>query len=463
MKKVMFFLLILLTGVMLEAQQKYALVIGNSAYIGISTLTNPENDAVDMEAALQSLGFTVDKILNGNLDQMERAIMNFRWKLSASPNSYGFFFYAGHGIQYNGENYLIPVDASNILSENHLRQRAVSVQTILDNLNAARNILNMIVLDACRDNPFGWNRSGSRGLSVISRIPTGSIIMYATAVNDVAADGTGRNGLFTGQLLNSLKTEGLSVLEVLNKTGEGVIRASGGRQHPELRLNFFGAANTYLGTRPSTGSGPLFSQAPVNFAKDHFDKGELFRERKDWDIAILEYTEAIKFDPNYVAAYHSRGSAYLAKSDYDQAIVDYSTVIRLNPNHIDAYLGRAKAYSGKAYNQFNSSGYQVFSRNDLDNFDRAIADCSVVIGLDPSNFTAYNYRGSYCFDKSEYDRAIADFTEAIRLNPNDGSNTASLYYKRALAHSRKGEWAKANADQAKYRELMGANYEWRFF
>ena len=250
MKKAAVFLLVLFMGVALFAQQKHALVIGNSTYTGISRLGNPVNDANDMEAALKGLGFTVEKVLNGNLDQMETAVMNLVERLKVSQNSYGFFYYAGHGVQAGGSNYLIPVTASNILSENHLRERAVSVQTLLDNLNDAGNELNMVVLDACRDNPFGWARGGSRGLSLVSA-PAGSIVMYATSANSTAADGTGRNGLFTGQLLTNLKTPGLSVYEVFDKTGEDVLKASGGIQNPEISLRYFAADSTYLGERPA--------------------------------------------------------------------------------------------------------------------------------------------------------------------------------------------------------------------
>ena len=254
MKKALFLLSILSVGSVLWAQQKHALVIGNANYTGISSLNNPLNDANDMEAALKGLGFTVDKVLNGNLDQMENAVLNFKQRLSSSRNSYGFFFYAGHGVQANGDNYLIPVDAAGIQSESHLRQRAVSVQTLLDNVGKADNELNIFVLDACRDNPFSWgNRSGIRGLYVVSA-PSGSIVMYAAAAGQAAADGTGRNGLFTGYLLNNLKTAGLSVREMLDKTGEDVLRVSGGQQHPEIFVRFFGTA--YLGQRPSPGPNP---------------------------------------------------------------------------------------------------------------------------------------------------------------------------------------------------------------
>jgi hypothetical protein len=231
-----------------QAQQKYALVIGNGAYTNIPRLNNPVNDANDMAAALQGLGFQVDTVLNGSLDQMENAVIRLKNRLSTDAASYGFFFYAGHGVQSNGENYLIPADA-NIASDSFLRQRAVQMQAVLEELNQAGNALNIVVLDACRDNPFSWARSGSRCLNVVGSQPADSIIVYATSAGSIAADGTGRNGLFTGQLLNNLKTPGLEVKELFNRTGADVRRVSGGKQVPAIYSQFFGAA--YLaGTTP---------------------------------------------------------------------------------------------------------------------------------------------------------------------------------------------------------------------
>jgi formylglycine-generating enzyme required for sulfatase activity len=231
-----------------SAQQKYALVIGNGAYTGITRLNNPVNDAADISAALRGLGFTVEQLTNAGRVQMEEAVTRLKNRLGAARSSYGFFFYAGHGVQSAGENYLIPVDA-NIPSEAYLRDRSVSMQAILDELNTAGNTLNIVVLDACRDNPFGWRRSGSRGLQVVNNQPADSIIVYATSAGSAAADGTGRNGLFTTHLLNNLKKPGLSVRDVFDQTGADVRRASGGSQIPEIHSQFFDVA--YLGTRPT--------------------------------------------------------------------------------------------------------------------------------------------------------------------------------------------------------------------
>ena len=228
--------------------QKYALVIGNGAYTGgLGRLTNPVNDANDIAAALEYLGFTVDKVLNGSQQRMVQALISLKQKLGESKNSYGFFFYAGHGVQLNGENFLIPVNA-NIPNENYLQNQAVSVQAILDDLNDAGNNLNIIVLDACRDNPFGWSRSGSRGLAIVGRQPADSIVVYATSAGQKASDGEGRNGMFTKELLHNLMTPGLEVTEVFRRTGLDVTEASQGQQIPAIYNQFFRTA--YLGVKP---------------------------------------------------------------------------------------------------------------------------------------------------------------------------------------------------------------------
>jgi uncharacterized caspase-like protein len=180
----------------LPAQEKYALVIGNAAYTKVTALRNPVNDATDIKTALEALGFRVELVTNGNLSQMESAVVRLQQNLSRSPAAYGFFYYAGHGVQVSGENYLIPVDAD-IPSASFLRTKALHMQAVLDEMQGAGNGLNMVVLDACRDNPFPWARGGSRGLAVTGVQPPGSIIVYATSAGSTAADGTGRNGLFT--------------------------------------------------------------------------------------------------------------------------------------------------------------------------------------------------------------------------------------------------------------------------
>jgi hypothetical protein len=259
-------------------QQKYALVIGNAAYTSIGKLKNPVNDANDMAATLRGLGFQVDLVVDGNLGQMEDAALRLRNRLSTGGNTYGFFFYAGHGVQSNGENYLIPVDAD-IRSESLLRQRTMAVSFLMSELNDAGNALNLVVLDACRDNPFSWARTGSRGLQVMGNQPVDSIIVYASSAGSTALDGEGRNGLFTSHLLNNLKIPGLEINEVFRMTMGDVARASNNAQRPAIYSQFAGLA--YLGSS-STAPVVIALEAPRNF---HAGTPGTKSVRLDWDSA----------------------------------------------------------------------------------------------------------------------------------------------------------------------------------
>jgi len=227
--------------------QKYALVIGNGNYTSFGRLQNTLNDANDMKTALEGLGFIVDLIIDGSRAQMVEGISRLKNRLSVSNNSYGFFFYAGHGVQYNGINYLVPANAD-IPNANYLGDTSISVQTMLAELNDAGNGLNVIVLDACRDFPAAWNRSMNRGLTVITNQPADSIIVYATSAGSTASDGTGRNGLFTSKLLKNLKTPGLEVSEIFRLTGADVSEASNKQQIPAVYNQFFGRA--YFSIQP---------------------------------------------------------------------------------------------------------------------------------------------------------------------------------------------------------------------
>jgi len=240
------------------AQDKFALVIGNGNYTSFGSLQNALNDANDMAAALQSLGFNVDKVLDGNRAQMVAAVSRLKSRLSVSNNSYGFLFYAGHGVQFNGVNYLIPATAD-IPNANYLGDTSISVQTVLAELNDAGNELNVIVLDACRDFPAVWSRSLNRGLTVVTNQPADSIIVYATSAGSIASDGIGRNGLFTSQLLKNLTTPGLEISEIFRRTGANVSQVSNRQQIPAVYNQFFGIA--YLG-KPNVQASALVSVQP---------------------------------------------------------------------------------------------------------------------------------------------------------------------------------------------------------
>lgn len=212
-----------------SARKKVALVMGNSTY-KVSPLTNPTNDASDIAKRLEGLGFEVSKILNASQKEMEQAIRRFHRTLFAK-DTVGLFYYAGHAVELRGSNYLIPVDAE-LHSEADVKYETVNVGRLLDGMSDANNGLNIVILDACRNNPFARSfRSAGTGL-VPSNPATGTIILYATEPTNVAEDGDGRNGTFTLHLLNSMSKPGLTVEEVFKKTAISVNRATKGNQTP---------------------------------------------------------------------------------------------------------------------------------------------------------------------------------------------------------------------------------------
>ena len=208
------------------ADKRVALVIGNAAYPG-APLLNPVNDARDMAAALRKLGFEVIERTNVTQKEMNRAIVQFGEKLRS--DSIALFFYAGHGMQVRGKNYLIPIDAQ-IDSEAGVRAETVDVDAVMDQL--AVSPLNIVILDACRSNPFERRFRGVGGGLAQMDAPKGSLIAYATAPGRVAADGRGRNGLYTQELLKHIQTPGLTVEAVFKRVRNGVIAASGEAQTP---------------------------------------------------------------------------------------------------------------------------------------------------------------------------------------------------------------------------------------
>lgn len=209
-------------------EPRIALVIGNSAYPE-APLRNPVNDVRAIAQALRELGFTVLAHENATKRTMETAIVEFGRRLA--EGGVGTFYYAGHGLQVRGRNYLVPVDAD-IDSEAATRIAAVDVELVLEQMTEAKNRVNIVILDACRNNPFERRlRGASRGLAAVDAA-RGTLVAYATAPGSVAADGDGKNGLYTEELLHALQVPGLKVEDVFKRVRINVARRSKGAQTP---------------------------------------------------------------------------------------------------------------------------------------------------------------------------------------------------------------------------------------
>jgi PQQ-dependent catabolism-associated CXXCW motif protein len=220
-----------LPGATEGAERRVALIIGNDAYVKINPLRNAGNDARKMEQALKSAGFETTLRIDAKRRNLYQVIDAFAAQIGGSPDTVGLFYYAGHGIQANGKNYLIPVDAD-IDTEADLEAEAVDVDKVLRAMGEAHNRLNIVVLDACRDNPLPKGRSASRGLARINA-PTGTFIAYAAGPGQVAQDGSaGGNGVFTGELVKAMAVPGLPIEQVFKMTLAGVRNQTGQKQVP---------------------------------------------------------------------------------------------------------------------------------------------------------------------------------------------------------------------------------------
>jgi uncharacterized caspase-like protein len=239
-------------NLVVSGEARVALVIGNSEYKN-DRLANPVNDARDMAQALERFGFKVLLKTNADTREMRRSIREFGAEMRRAQ--VGLFYFAGHGVQLRGDNYLIPVGAE-IDSEAEAEDLAISANFVLRTMEESQVPVSIVILDACRNNPFVRSfRSSTRGLAHM-QAATGSLIAFATAPGSVAADGTGRNGTYTKHLLASLNQPDTDILKVFQRTRAAVVKETAGKQTPwestSLIGDFYFRSATTVGAAATT-------------------------------------------------------------------------------------------------------------------------------------------------------------------------------------------------------------------
>lgn len=271
--------------------QRVALVIGNSTYKS-APLANPVNDARDIAKALSALGFEVFLKENATQRTMKQGIRELSARIRRGGT--GLVYFAGHGIQSRGKNYLIPVDAD-ISQEYELDDQAVDTNLILAAMEEAQNPVNIVILDACRNNPFARSfRSASRGLAQLDAAK-GTLIAYATAPGSVAADGSGRNGIYTKNLLTSLRLPDSDIGRVFARTRAAVARETNGQQIPWESTSLIG--DFYFNPRQTpdpAASVPNDGQAPVSALAleiSFWESIQQSRNKADFDAYLNRYPQ----------------------------------------------------------------------------------------------------------------------------------------------------------------------------
>jgi len=414
-------------------QKRLALVIGNSNYENGGSLPNPVNDANAIAQALAQVGFEVMKYQDVNQKEMKMAINAFGQKL----NGYevGVFYYAGHGIQSKGTNYMIPIEAD-LQTEAQIEFDCVAADRVLAHMDLAQVKVNVLIMDACRNNPFerSWHRSANGNGLAMMNAPTGSLIAYATAPGKVASDGEGTNGLYTSALLKYLVDPKLTIEQVFKKVRTEVSEKSSGAQVPWETTSltgddfYFATSNVFKGkiianevvasNSKSSNSTTKRNMVEVSAdnrkrASDLVSKGHDFYNQENYTRAIELYSEAAQVNPNYDEAYYWRASANYAAKKYKNAIPDYDKAIELNPNNDEAYY------------------YRALTRYNLQEYEKTLSDFDKAIELNPDVASMHYWRGEAKYGLKLYEDAIIDFTKSVELNKNDAygfNGRANCYY-----------------------------------
>lgn len=331
-----------------KAEPRHALVVGNANY-DTAPLLNSVNDATAVAKVLKKAGFEVDLQLNATQKQLQDAVTAFGDRLRGGGA--GLFYFAGHGVQIKGRNFLMPVGSA-IKREDEVPYKAVDVQQILDKMETARNRVNVVILDACRDNPFARSsRSGSGGLSQMDA-PIGSLVAFATSPGSVASDGAGANGLYTQHLLANIERPGLAIEEVFKRVRLGVRLDSNGGQIPWESTSLEGDF-TFFPALASAKSGPTVLPPPPgveNIARA--ERGyDLLRQGKLDESERIFHALAQAAHPEVVfMGREGLAEVMLARGDSAGALSVASEIIATAPTRSAAYLirGRALSSSGQA-------------------------------------------------------------------------------------------------------------------
>lgn len=227
------------------AEERIALVLGNDTYLHAPALKNAVADSRLIASALKESGFEVIALENAGVERFYEGLEEMKRRSSLAK--IGLVYFAGHGVEVEGKNYLLPVDAE-LNSAGQLRTQAVALETVLSDLTEVRFPAKLVILDCCRDNPLSrsWisSRSAGRGLGEVADgdLPEASMVMFSAGPGQVALDGAGDNSPFTGALVNRLRVPGQSIFEAFLGTSDDVVAATGRRQEPWVKFDGAGRA-----------------------------------------------------------------------------------------------------------------------------------------------------------------------------------------------------------------------------
>jgi uncharacterized caspase-like protein len=320
------------------AETRIALVIGNSSYTAVTALPNPANDAKAMTNFLNSAGFQVVQAPDLTQSDMRRTIADFAKTVTdKGPDTVALVFYAGHGLQVDGENFLVPVDAR-IEREADVPLQAVRLADLMNALSAVPSKSRIVILDACRNNPFSAiNKTAGRGLAIVDA-PNGSIVSYSTAPGTEALDGDGQNSPFTTALMKIGHEPGLQIEQLLKRVRLDVSNTTARQQFPwessslTVEFSFFPAGSTQERATPAGNSQPGAAKARSETRSVEAWQKELKSKtpREAYEIVVRE--DQVEGYQAYLALYPSQSTASAVRSltERRQLMVAWYTAVTVN-------------------------------------------------------------------------------------------------------------------------------------
>jgi tetratricopeptide (TPR) repeat protein len=472
------FLFLSVINLYADEGNRLALLIGNSNYKYAGKLDNPINDVRAIEKVLKQLGFTVLKYEDCSQNTIKKAIDKFGRQLKTKD--VGLFFYAGHGVQVNGYNYLLPINAK-LENENDAEYDCVRAGRILAKMESAGSKTNIVILDACRANPFerAWRRGEKGSGLAFMNAPSGSLIAYSTAPGKTALDGGGRNSPYTRALLKHIDKPDITIIQMFQRVRSTVMKQSDKKQIPwestSLRGDFYFSGGERINTtkKPNIKSSMIDQNKDDEYIKKltknieinpntpgaYIKRGVAYFNTEQYGNAIQDFTKAIDLNPEHRSAYFPRGKAYFNLGQYIKAIQDFTKAIDLNPEHRFAYNGRGNAYNklgqytkaiqdytkaidvdSKSSRAYTGRGFSYFA---LKQYTKAIQDFTQAIDVNPHSVRAYNGRGNAKFHLKQYKEAIQDYTKAIDL---DFKKDFAAYMRRGNAYVKFKQYTKAIQD-----------------
>jgi Flp pilus assembly protein TadD len=415
-------------------------------------LKNAVSDAEGLAGQLTRSGFAVTKLLDGAFRQARSALDVFVAGLK--PGDVACFFFAGHGFQSKGEDFLAPIDFDMEEGESRLDVRCLNATAVRDAIERANVHLSLLILDACRDNAFHPGSSEPHGLTLLEP-GLGGCVALATGPGQTASDNAdGGNGLFTGHLLNEMQQPGRDLDSILNKVRYAVFNSSAGGQRPWIFSNvvapfyFVQQASEPQRARPAQlveAGRRAYQEGRFEDAATTFEEaikadpenpmtynalGSARVRLKQWSVAVRHFSRAIELKPDYAAAYFNRGVAYYNTPRYPLALQDFTWAIESEPYDPLALDLRGKTHLA------------------LRNQEEALADFNHALELDSSDAVALAGKGEVLFRQGSYREAIAQLNASIALRP-----LVEAYDSRAKSHRALHETALANADATEAEKL----------